>query len=79
MKMLKDKDPIVRGNGASGLEVIGPNARDAVPALIETLKDKHKWPRTLAVYALAKIGQVSQVLPALVRALQDENSVYPSP
>ena len=54
---LKDKDAIVRGEIAESLGEIGPDAKDAAPALTALLKDKNKDVRKNAAEALKKIQE----------------------
>jgi HEAT repeat protein len=76
IEMLEDRDPAFRGFAAYGLGRLGPDARDAVPALIEALKDEervdwgqidgHLKVRDRAIEALAAIGPaVAPAIPAL--------------
>src|SRR5947209_3776161 len=39
-KTVKDTNPLVRGQAIHILGLIGPDAKEAVPALVEALKDK---------------------------------------
>src|SRR5262249_43023123 len=41
IELLKDKDWEVRSQAAQGLRYIGPEAKPAVPALIELFQDRH--------------------------------------
>jgi HEAT repeat protein len=52
---LKDKDEEVRRYAAKALGNIGPKAKEAVPALIEALKDENLDVRYYAQEALNKI------------------------
>ena len=53
--LLKDKEPDVRLNTVNTLAKIGPDAREAVPALIPLLKDKSRDVREATEAALEKI------------------------
>ena len=54
---LKNEDSFIRWRAASALGQIGPAAKDAVPALMEALKDKHSGvTRRAAASALGRIG-----------------------
>jgi len=53
---LKDQDPFVRGSAADALGMIGPEAKDAVPALMAAHKDRDKYVRDLVAAALRKIA-----------------------
>ena len=55
----KDSEVGVRGGAAYVLGQISPEARAAVPALIQTLEDTDEYVRGTAADALAKIGPVA--------------------
>src|SRR5262249_23489113 len=60
---------------ATVLGLIGPRAADAVPALMEVLKDRHAAAdrRAAAAFALGTIGPpAADIVPALIPALKDE-------
>src|SRR5919201_1470415 len=70
-RMLQDADPRVQAQGAYGLSLHGPEARAAVPALIEALK-KEVSVRQYAARALGEIGpEARDAVPALMEALHD--------
>ena len=70
-RMLRDSDPAVQTQGAFGLGRLGPQARSAVPALIEALK-KDANVRQNAARALGQIGpEAKEAVPALIDALGD--------
>jgi HEAT repeat protein len=70
---LSDKEPIRRAVAAATLVYIGPDAMDAVPALIETLlHDPVPAIRRVAAEALGKIG-ASAAVPALARVVLNES------
>jgi hypothetical protein len=73
MKTLKThKDPKMRYWAAESLGHFGPEAREAVPALSEALKDPDGMVRMGAAYALAEIGpDAREAAPKLQEALQD--------
>ena len=72
MKALTDDNPDVRSTAATVLGQYGPEAKEAVPALIAALKDKDKHVRRSAAYALARIGtDASEAIPSLREALKD--------
>lgn len=59
---------------ARTLRQIGPDAADAIPALLESLLDSDALTREYAVEALAKmVRQAEQVLPALQQVIDDED------
>lgn len=69
-----DSDPDVRAWTAQAVGDIGANAADAVPALIELLKNDNEGSRNSACIALARIGPAAKAaLPALRVALTDKS------
>ncbi|MDW8100242.1 MAG: HEAT repeat domain-containing protein, partial [Anaerolineae bacterium] len=54
-----------RKAAAGALGRIGPEAKEAVPALIQALRDEHAWVREAAAEALGRIGPEEGVVPAL--------------
>jgi HEAT repeat protein len=69
--MLKDSSPSVKAQGAYGLSRLGPEARDAIPSLIEALKGD-ALVRENAALALGRIGpDAVDAVPALTAALRD--------
>jgi HEAT repeat protein len=71
VRMLNDRSPAVQAQGAFGLSRLGPDARDAVPDLIEALK-KDSLVRQNAALALGKIGpDAREAVPALIEVLGD--------
>ena len=72
-KLLKDKDPDVRRNAAEQLKEMGKQAKPAMNALIQALKDdKDLFVRRFAAKALGAIGIDAKVaVPALTTALHD--------
>ena len=56
------------------MEKIGPEAKAAVPTLIQALKDDSSTVRLNAAKALFQIGfEAKQVVPALIQLLEDWN------
>jgi len=86
IELLKHKDPAIREWAASTLRQIGPDAKEAVPALVQALADKQQGVgvRRAAIWALARIGRggdvwgdsrlIEAALPALIEALKAEYS-----
>jgi HEAT repeat protein len=71
-QMLQSDDPIKQVQGAFGLGQVGPQAKEAGPALIHALKDRHTSVRENAALALGKISpDVTEAMPALTDALRD--------
>jgi HEAT repeat protein len=63
------KEASVRIGALYAVEVLGPAARDAVPALVRCLEDANEQVRWFASNALRKVGAAAA--PALVEALKD--------
>src|SRR5262249_29264244 len=61
----------IRAKAAAALGRMGPAAKDAVPALVEALKDKQAEVRVQASLALAAIGDAA--VQPLIKALKDEH------
>ncbi|MFL5339069.1 MAG: HEAT repeat domain-containing protein, partial [Gemmataceae bacterium] len=74
-KLIKDlghRDRKVRARAAKALGDLGTPAQEAVPALIDVLRDKEPEVKAPAAQALAQIGPAA--IPALRRELGDEDS-----
>jgi HEAT repeat protein len=70
-QMLRDPNPTVQAQGAYGLSRLGPEARDAVPALIEAMKGE-TLVRENAALALGQIGpEAREAVPTLIEVLND--------
>ena len=75
IRQMKDPDDSVRIKAAHALGRLGPKAKAAVPALIETLNDKKPryTVRVAAAQALAEIGPDAEAaIPALIDILNDK-------
>ena len=69
---LKSSDPLERRLATHALAEIGPAAREAVPALIEVLRDPESFVRVWAAAALARIQpENADAIPALVAGTRD--------
>ncbi|HEY2539870.1 MAG TPA: HEAT repeat domain-containing protein, partial [Stellaceae bacterium] len=65
---MKNQNAEVRRGAAGALGKFGPAAADAVPALVEALKNQDVY--VSAAHALQDIGSVA--VPALVEALKNQ-------
>lgn len=69
VEQLKDKNPSTRAKAARALENIDPSAREAVPILIDALKEKQDATiPPVAAKALGRLG--GSAVPALTEALE---------
>jgi HEAT repeat protein len=68
---LKDSDVTVRLSAASDLAELGPDAKEAIPDLIETLKDRNEDVRLTTVDALTAIGK--DAIGPLIEATKSDN------
>lgn len=76
---LSHDDPVVRYWAASELGDLGDNAKSALGALRKVHGEKSIGVRIAAAYALCRIGQVEEGLPALLEGLQhNERGVWNS-
>ena len=72
---LKDRNAQVRLCAAGALGEIGPESKEAIPALSQALKDKDPKVRDQAAKALTKFGaEGKDAVPALAAALSDPNA-----
>lgn len=74
VEALGHKEAPVRYWAATGLGNIGPNAKQAIPALSQALEDASASVRTSAALALWKIDHRSEAITALVEVLKDPSS-----
>lgn len=77
IEALKHKNQTVRRNAAQTLGRIGPEAKEAIPALVIALRDKsnNEDVRRDAACSLGNIGpETTDVVPALISALNDQSS-----
>ena len=69
---LKASDRERRWRAAQGIRYVGPEAREAIPVLRETLKDRNSSYRQCALEALINIGPEEKgVLPVVIEKLND--------
>jgi hypothetical protein len=65
------------GSGPSKPRVLD-GGKEAVPVLVELVKEKDLWVRTLAMRSLARIGpEAREAVPALIAVLDDNRAVDP--
>src|SRR4051794_8513844 len=73
VKKLKGDNPAECLRAAGELEKLGPDARDAVPALVEALKNKNDPALpAAAARALGRVGKAA--VPALADALKEKDA-----
>jgi HEAT repeat protein len=64
-----------RRNGANALAAIGAGARDAIPELIQALKEDDSWVNYHAATALGKCGpEAREAIPALRELLRSDRA-----
>jgi HEAT repeat protein len=67
------KVPEARLRAAGVLRRLGPDAKDAVPGLVDALADENAEVRSEVLFALGAIGtDAADAVPAIVKALDDE-------
>ncbi len=71
---LTHPDPVLQIHAGLLLGDMGPDAREAVPTLLEMLKGEAVQGRKLAAMTLGSIG-VPEAIPALRQALEDGNEI----
>jgi HEAT repeat protein len=70
---LGDADPIVRALAASRLEVLGPRASEAIPALVVCLSDPEAEVRRASAVALSQLGPGAAVAgPSLAKLAESD-------
>lgn len=76
IRKLRSDDPDMSVQAAVTIGNKGPDARRAIPALIEALSRKEGAVRRHAAYALGKMGPAARdAVPHLEKLLKDENAV----
>jgi HEAT repeat protein len=66
---LKAHDPTTRKEGALALGCLGSEAKEAIPALTQALRDEEVWVCDAVAWALGQIGP--EAIPSLIQALED--------
>src|SRR5437016_6299536 len=75
MEMLRDANVVARCTAARALGQMGPQAREALPALLQALQDREPLVRDAAADAIGCIGpDTPDAMLALMQALTDTNS-----
>lgn len=76
---LTNANPRVRMCAATGLGCLGPQARQAEPALLQCLKDEDHFVQERAAHSLGLIGgNPATIVPALVQCLEHETDAFGS-
>ncbi|MBP3954893.1 HEAT repeat domain-containing protein [Gemmata sp. G18] len=77
--LLAHHDVEIRGRATAALKTIGPDASDAVPALIKRLGEgENQWVCLNALEALAAIGPKAEVaVPTLIKTVLDPKATVP--
>jgi len=71
---LKDKDDNVRLKAFFSLRQLGPEAKAAVPVLLESLKDTNATVRCESAFTLQRIGPAAKpAIPTLIETLKDKD------
>ncbi len=74
---LKASDRETRWRAVQGIRDVGPEAREAIPALREILKDRNFSFRQLALEALISIGpEEKAILPVVIERLNDRSDSH---
>lgn len=75
-KALMKKDPLQREFAADALSQIGPEASQAVPLLLNLLKDERPGVQAWAAIALGKIARKPEAIPLLIETLAHSDTEY---
>ncbi len=77
LEALKQPEPEARIEALQAIEKLGPQAEEAVPALVDTLGHGEANVRAAAAEALGAIGPAAEpAIPALIKALADPGYVW---
>ncbi len=74
MKMLKDDDLIKKYSAVNAVGKIGPEAREAIPLLVETIRQTRNHDKRLLLacnYALLAMGK--EIVPGMISLLKDDD------
>lgn len=75
IEMLKDKDPSRKYAALQALSEIGPEAKEAIPILIETIREtKNRDKRILVACNHALFGMGKEIVPTMISLLKDDDS-----
>jgi HEAT repeat protein len=73
--MLRDANVVARCTAARALGQMGPQAREALPALLQALQDREPLVRDSVAEAIGCVGpEAPEAVLALIQALTDTNS-----
>jgi HEAT repeat protein len=73
IEMLNDKDPIRRFPAIKAVGEIGPEAREAIPLLIKTIREsRNRDRRTLVACNHALLGMDKEIVPHMISLLKDD-------
>ena len=79
IRRLKSADDVKRIQAGLLLGRMGAGAREAVPTLLELLREESVQDRKLAAWTLGYLGQGAvEAIPALLVAVQDTKKISPS-
>lgn len=73
MKMLKGEDPIGKYAAIHAVGKIGPEAKEAIPILIETIREvRNRDRRILVACNKALLGMGKEIVPHMISLLKDD-------
>jgi HEAT repeat protein len=73
MKMLKGEDPIGKYAAINAVGKIGPEAKEAIPILIETIREvRNRDKRILFACNKALLGMGKEIVPQMISLLKDD-------
>jgi HEAT repeat protein len=74
IEMLEDSNPRTRFSAVNAVGKIGPEAREAIPALIETIRQTRNHDKRILLacnYALLAMGK--EIVPSMISLLKDDD------